>query len=407
VSSFIVSLALLAAPPLRLSTLLEDARQRSPELQAAQAQARAAASAVSPAGALDDPLLTVEYWNGPVDFSVVPIMVQLTQTFPLGGKLRAKEDAAAADARAARGEALTRLRDLEREVTDLYVRLFVIERTLGVHDEVLGVLRSLQAVASARVASGRTEVVDQLKAQAELLKEEAAHQSLVAERTVALARLAALLDRDPGELGGTAEEPASPTPPPTDEELLTRALRERPELQVAASTVQAAEARTRLASAASVPDITPLVAYMHTFNQASPNNFLFLGLQANLPIFGGNKIEPAVSAARARVEAAEALQRALRNRIATEVRSAAAQLRAEQELVRIQRRLVPISRQALDSAVSAYSAGRIGLLTVLDSEREALMREVELAQHLSLAELRRADLERAVGGPLQTAGESR
>ncbi|RPH65497.1 MAG: hypothetical protein EHM78_25280 [Myxococcaceae bacterium] len=43
----------------------------------------------------------VQYWNGPVDFSVVPIMIQLTQTFPLGAKLGAKSDAAAADARMA------------------------------------------------------------------------------------------------------------------------------------------------------------------------------------------------------------------------------------------------------------------------------------------------------------------
>src|SRR5215468_1601576 len=106
-----LALALLAAPPLHLPALLEDARQRNPELRAAEAQAQAAASSVSPAGALDDPLLMVQYWNGPVDFSVVPIMVQLTQTFPLGGKRRAKGEAADADARTAQAEAATRLND--------------------------------------------------------------------------------------------------------------------------------------------------------------------------------------------------------------------------------------------------------------------------------------------------------
>ena len=52
----IVLLALATAPPLRLSALLEDARQRNPEVRATLARARAAASSVSPAGALDDPL---------------------------------------------------------------------------------------------------------------------------------------------------------------------------------------------------------------------------------------------------------------------------------------------------------------------------------------------------------------
>jgi len=82
------------------------------------------------------------------------------------------------------------------------------------------------------------------------------------------------------------------------------------------------------------------------------------------------------------------------------VLTSAALLRTEQRLVEIQRRLVPLSRQTLDSALSAYSAGRIGLLTVLDSEREALMRQVELAQHQALQEQRRAELERALGSSL-------
>jgi outer membrane protein TolC len=397
--STLLVLALATAPPLRLYALLEDARQRNPELRAALAQARAAASSVSPAGALDDPMLMVQYWNGPVDFSVVPIMIQLTQTFPLGGKQGARSDAAEADARTAQAEAATRLNDLEREVARLFVDLYLAQRTLEVHEQVLDTLRSLGSVAASRVASGRTEVVDQLKARAELLKEEAAHESLVADQTTARARLAALLDREPSELTGPVEEPTPPGPVPAEAELVARALESRPELRAAASATQAAEARTRLASAAGAPDITPLVAYMHTFGQPSPNNFLFLGLQGTLPIWRGNKIDPAVTAAQARVEATQELARALRARIAEEVRSSAAQLRAEIQLVEIQRRLVPLSRQALDSALSAYAAGRVGLLTVLDSEREWLMRQVELARHLALAEQRRAELDRAVGRP--------
>lgn len=397
----ILLLALNTAPPLRLSALLEDARQRNPEVRAALAQARAAASSISAAGALDDPRLMVQYWNGPVDFSVVPIMVQLTQKFPLGGKLGAKSDAAAADARMAQADASARVQDVERDITRAFVDLFVAERTLVIHDEMLGVLRTLASVAASRVAAGKSEVVDQLKAQVELLKEEGVHESLLAEQTTARVRLAALLDREPSELAGEAEEPSALPRVPADNELMARALKDRPELRAAESATQGAEARTRLATAEGVPDITPLVAYMHTFNLPPQNNFLFFGIEANLPIWRGSKIEPAVAAARARVEATQALATALRDRIKAEVLTSAALLRTGQRLVEIQRRLVPLSRQTLDSALSAYSAGRIGLLTVLDSEREALMRQVELAQHQAMQEQRRAELERALGGSLE------
>jgi len=401
VLALVASMVVAAAPPLRLSSLLEEARERNPEIRAALAQARAAAGAVPPAGALDDPMLMVQYWNGPIDFSTVPIMIQLTQTFPLGGKRGAREDAAAADARATQADAAAKLQDVEREVTQAYGELFMTERILQVHEETLDVLRKLSTVAADRVAAGRGEVVDGLKARSELLKEEGEHERLVATQVSAAARLRALLAREADSPLGPTEEPPLLGTLPADDALRARALEHRPEVQAAGAAVQAAEARVRLASAAAVPDVTPILGYMHVFGAPPQNNFLFLGVQANLPIFGGSKIEPSVSAARARVEAAQALAEALRNRITAQVTAAAAQLRAGQRLVEISRRLIPLARQTLNSSLSAYASGRIGLLTVLDSEREALMRQEDLARQLAAYAQQQADLERALGGGLE------
>src|SRR2546421_10157826 len=94
----LLSLALAAPAPLRLPDLLREAREKNPDLKAAAARVRAAQSAISPAGALDDPMLMVQLWNSPVDFSTVPVMVQLSQNIPLGGKRGARTDAARADA---------------------------------------------------------------------------------------------------------------------------------------------------------------------------------------------------------------------------------------------------------------------------------------------------------------------
>src|SRR6266852_1557026 len=107
------ALVLAAPTPLRLADLLREARDKNPDLKAAQARVRSAQSSVSPAGALDDPMLMVQLWNTPVDFSSVPVMVQLTQPLPLGGKRAARRDAASGEAAAARGNALSKLRDIE------------------------------------------------------------------------------------------------------------------------------------------------------------------------------------------------------------------------------------------------------------------------------------------------------
>ncbi|HMK73320.1 MAG TPA: hypothetical protein VK454_08265, partial [Myxococcaceae bacterium] len=90
--SFLAAATLAASSPspgaaLRLSDLLAEARARNPDLRAATSRADGASAAVGGAGALDAPRFMVELWNAPADFSTVPLMFQLTQGFPLGGKL--------------------------------------------------------------------------------------------------------------------------------------------------------------------------------------------------------------------------------------------------------------------------------------------------------------------------------
>ena len=108
--------ALAAPSPLRLAELLREAQEKNPDLKAAEARTQAARESVSPAGALDDPMLMVQLWNAPVDFSSIPVMVQLTQPIPLGGKRAARTDAARADASMAEAELAGKRREIETQV---------------------------------------------------------------------------------------------------------------------------------------------------------------------------------------------------------------------------------------------------------------------------------------------------
>ena len=94
----VVCLALAPAPSgppqVRLADLLDEARRKNPRIHAAEAEARADAAVADSAGALDDPTAMVQLWNMPVDLSTVPLMVNVTQTIPLGGKRAARESSA-------------------------------------------------------------------------------------------------------------------------------------------------------------------------------------------------------------------------------------------------------------------------------------------------------------------------
>src|SRR5260370_32374001 len=129
------ALALAAPPALRLADLLREAQEKNPDLQAAQARVRAAQSSISPAGALDDPTLMVQLWNTPVDFSTVPVMVQVTQPIPLGGKRAARADAARADAAMAAADTAAKQREIDTQVASAYFDPSLAERTHAVANE--------------------------------------------------------------------------------------------------------------------------------------------------------------------------------------------------------------------------------------------------------------------------------
>lgn len=394
----LLSLALGAPAPLRLADLLREARDKNPDLKAARARVAAAAWAVNPAGALEDPMLMVQLWNAPLDFSNVPVMVQLSQNLALGGKRTARRDAAAADVDAAKANATVQLHDLEVQVAQAYFDLFLAERTQEVDDELGRLLQAILQTSESRVANGKGEQVELLRAQAAIIQLRSDRETANDHRASSWARLAALLDRDSTDAAGSTTHPGVLTDLPPETALRERALRERPDLAAAQAMIKNAEAQVRLAQAAKVPDIAPFAAFMHTFNGVGETNFLFAGVQGNLPLFGGSKNEPRIAGAGAQVTAAREVERAFRNRVVAEVAESYAHVLAEAHQIELHHQLIPLSRQTVESAEHSYAAGRTDFTMVLDSVRDFRMHELDLAQHLALYEGRLAELQRAVGG---------
>jgi len=400
----LLSLALAAPAPLRLADLLREARDKNPDLQAATARARAAQSSVSPAGALDDPMLMVQLWNGPVDFSTVPIMVQLSQNIPLGGKRGARTDMARADAAMADADLGQRQRDVETQVAAAYFDLFLADRTQETSDELEAILNIVLRAAEARVSTGKAEQVELLRAQGALVQLRSERETAVDHRRSSWARLSALLDRDPAAPPGTTTRPGVLGTLPDVSALTERALRDRPEVAGSRAAISGAHAQERLARANRIPDLGLFVAEMHTFrNPMGVSDFLFAGFQVNLPIFSGSKNEPRIAGAQAQLVAAQEAARALRNRVAAEVAEGYAHVLAETHQIDLHHQLIPIARQAIQSAEASYAAGRSDFTMVLDSARELRMHEMNEAMHLAAYEQRLAELQRAVGSDVGLA----
>src|SRR5437660_4949361 len=275
-----LSLALAAPAPLRLADLLREARQKNPDLSAGAARVRAAQSAISPAGALDDPMLMVQLWNTPVDFSTVPVMVQLSQNIPLGGKRGARTEAARADAAMAGADLAQKQRDLETQVASTYFDLFLADRTREIDDELEAILNVVLRASEARVSTGKAEQVELLRAQGALVQLRSERETAVDHRRSSWARLSALLDRDPAAPPGTTTRPGVLGTLPDAATLSERALRDRPELAGSRAAISGAQAQERLARANRIPDLGVFAAEMHMFgNSMGVSDFLFVGFQ--------------------------------------------------------------------------------------------------------------------------------
>ncbi len=298
-------------------------------------------------------------------------------------------------------ELAAKQRDIETQVASAYSDLFLAERTQDVDDDLEGVLKVLLHLSEVRVSTGKGEQLELLRAQASLVELRSHRETAIDQKRSAWARLAALLDRNSASPGGPTTPPGVLGSLPDVSALQRRAFQERPELAGARAQIARAEAQARLAKAATIPDLNLFVAEMHAFrNPMSVSDFLFAGLQINLPIFSGSKTGPRISSADAQAISAQESEHALRNRVAAEVAETHAHLLAEQHQIDLHHELIPIARQAVESAEASYAAGRADFVMVLDSARELRMHELDLATHLAAYEQRLAELQRAVGAEL-------
>ncbi len=382
-------------PPLRLGDLLAEARAKSAQLHAASARAMAAIESARAAGALDDPRFLVQLWNAPVDFSNAPVMFQLSQNLPLGGRLSYQHAAAEADAQAASAETAVRVQDVELDVAVAYFDLYEAQRTEGVNAGLKETLEALAGATAARVRSGMGQQADLLKAQAAVLEFEEGVVTAAQEAQSARARLQALLQR-PEEVLGETTTPHVLADLPSQAALSNRAVDSRPELKALAAKSQEATADVRMAEAERVPDINVIGAYMHTFGGVSPSNFIFAGLELTLPVWG-NKNDGRIGAARALGEAVFSDQAALQARVSAQVAEAFSRVTAEERIVSLHHRIIPLMTAALESGRADYASGRGDFLSVLDSLRELRRHELELVMHLAAYAKALAQLQRAVG----------
>jgi outer membrane protein TolC len=411
--------ALVASLPPPVAELAAEVLARNPDLARARREAVAAALRAPQVSALPDPMATLTPFLASPETRVGPqqLAAGISQRFPWFGKLALREQAALYAAAAARAEAEGRAVALVTETRRLYYDLaFLAAQEAAVRAD-RTTLEHYEEVARARYSSGVGLEQAVVKLQAEITRDDNRLLDIAVRRAALVASFDALRAREQGAPLPAFALPQEPAIPELSFARLSRlALTARPE--VARERARMAEATTmvELAKKEYFPDVTLGLNYTlvgrrdDAVGRAMPpegNGDDVVGLTAavNLPVWR-RRLEAAVEEATQRELAA---QEGLRG-VATDIERSLGDLLHRIPLTAEQHGLFEDiltvqAEEALRSAESAYAAGNLGALDLLDAERVLL--EVRIAAARTLADLAIAvaRLEGAVALPL-TAVES-
>jgi outer membrane protein TolC len=387
-----------------LRGVLEYLESSNPELRAMSLESDAVRQRSGVAGALPDPMLSMELRDVPVsDPTLSPANAgstryALKQLFPLGDKrgLRrgvAEAEVAAADAR--RGATLAELR---MKAKTAYSQYWYATQAHRVTDGVRGLMIDLEQIARARYGTGLVPQQDVIKAQTEVTAMRTDLVMLTSERRQAAARLNGVLARPADAPLAAAETPREIPSRALDFAGLTKTAAERnPQLAVQVAQLAGAARNAELVRASRWPDLTFGVAGIQRGTRLTEYELM---VEVNIP-WQRDVLRANESEALAMQSAAEAKRDAAAVQLQSELGQNWAALDALREQAAILRdTLLPQAQLTFDSALSAYQSGRVDFGTLLDAQRQIRKTRLDLLKVQLEQQMRLAEIERIVGEDL-------
>ncbi|MGN6627268.1 MAG: TolC family protein [Tepidisphaeraceae bacterium] len=369
------------------------ALQHDPSLQASLARVRQAEAQAKQARLLPNPILSVLLkfpdGGGKPDIEAA-VAADLLSLITQPGRISAADQRL----RKATAESLTVVLDVIHDVQSQYTQAQAFTARSKIVDARRQILSDLLRVTESRVRAGEAGRLDVLTVQSEVSALEIERLRLSSEARQARLRLARRLGRPSGKATWTLDDWANPRLPSTTEQALVAAsLQMRPELQSTRWELAALGDDLRVAG------VEPFIDGGAAGAAAERQEAWAVGPSASVPVplFDVGQARRSLITAQI-IEQRHELTRRERQ-IVEEVRVAMEAFRsARAALAEVENTLIPLQRDRLKQAESAYEAGLADVLAVRLAEQDlqrGLSQQVELQSELCLAQFQ---LARAVGG---------
>lgn len=377
----------------QLQELIAEAARNNPEIRAASNERLAARHRVSPAGALDDPMLEAGVINAPwpnlrlnrEDMTMK--MLGLSQRFPFPGKRDLKRDVAAKDAESVAYAYQETVNRVARDVRVAYFELAFVAESARLVENNKQVLEQFLKISESRYAVGQANQADVLKAQTQLSRMADELIKLGRERRVIEAELTLALGR---ESAAGAPVPAAlrlREAPLQLEALRETALTQRPQLLGLRSLVDRSGKALDLARKDYYPDFDVKLSYGQ--RDRAPDgmrrdHMVSFTVAINLPVWRESKRDPRVAEAIAMQYQSMDMYQAQLNELSSKMRQQVANAEQSLKSARLyETGILPLARLAVESSLAAYRVNRVDFLTLLDNQMTVLNYEVSYASALS------------------------
>lgn len=391
---------------------VNNALARHPKILAARQRVAAATHVIPQAKALPDPSFNNTFW--PLHDNALQTaggrvgnQMSINQMVPFPEKLKAKAAIASREVQMAQTEVDAIAREITESVRLAYYEVWFASRAIVIIEETKDLVTDLTEVAEARYRSGGSQQ-DVLRAQ---LENDRLDEQLIAlrrQKQVAQADLATLLQQPVEQLPEAAGELKTAETPQQIESLIALAGRCNPKLRGLAWEIQRDRTKQRLACLQQYPDFSVglnwgLISDGHDVISpvANGNDNLSISFGTTLPIWR-EKINAGIREASHRTSSTTRRLEAERDELYGKIRRLIVQADALVEQRDIyEDRIIPRTEDTLKLAIADYRGKRTNFFTLIETYRELLMFETQLARIDATLAGTVAQLDRTVGCPFE------
>lgn len=334
-------------------------------------------------------------------FGATDLFLSARQELPITGRRGALASAGRAAVAAAEAGARQDLAALQADLRHAFTALMLAqERQLVLRGAVEG-WRQLVGILRTREELGEGSTFDRLRGERALIDLEAELAAADAARVAAQGRLAAALGQPLApETLVAADRLAPPPAPPPVAPLVEQALAARGDYQAARLAVEQVAAEQQAARKLVLPTPTLGGGLKRSGTGAATHNGYHWSLDVNVPLF--NRGRPAVALAMAQGARAEAELAFARLQVEAEVRGAHAVLAVLQpRAIRYRDAVAGTAEPLARVGRVAYEEGELGILELLDAERQAIDARLHVLEHDAAARRAAIELDRATGREMQ------